>query len=68
MKCFNCGTNIINSSVPCPKCGYKFSADDTRYCPNSTFGLCTISEIPCTYGVGWQTCPVKVKADNESEF
>ena len=68
MRCFDCGEYIYNSSVPCPKCGYMFTADNARYCPNSVFGLCSISEIPCTYGISCQTCPIKAKADQESEF
>lgn len=67
-KCFACGEPIYNNNIPCPKCGYKFSAGDNRYCPNSNFGKCCITESICAYGIGWQTCPTKNKADNESEF
>ena len=67
-KCLACGEPIYNYTRPCPKCGYKFDVADNRYCPNNKFGLCVISEIPCTYGIGWQICPTKTKVDNESEF
>lgn len=65
ITCFACGSPIYNTAVPCPKCGYKFS-DDIRYCPNMRFGLCTITEIPCTEGTFWQTCPIKNNVDKES--
>ena len=67
-KCFACGEPLYNMQMPCPKCGYKFSAGDTRYCPNSNFGLCQITEIPCSKGNKWQTCEIKNKADKESWF
>lgn len=66
MKCFSCGTTIINYNLPCPKCGYKFTADDNRYCPNMRFGLCSISEIPCTEGINYALCALKNKADQET--
>ena len=68
MKCFACGEIIYNLDLPCPKCGYKFTADESKHCPNSKFGLCGITEIPCTYGLNWNTCGIKNKADNESEI
>ena len=67
-KCFACGEPIYNKAAPCPKCGYQFSAADDRYCPNNKFGLCGITEIPCTYGIYWNTCGIKNKVDNESTF
>lgn len=67
-KCFACGEPLYNRQLPCPKCGYKFTVDDNRYCPNNKFGLCSIIEIPCTYGINWQTCPTKNKIDQESRF
>lgn len=67
-KCFACGEPLYNLQMPCPKCGYKFTVDDNRYCPNCHFGLCKIQEIPCRYGNSWQKCPTKNKIDNESEF
>ena len=67
-RCFACNQPIKSAAVPCPHCGYKFTADDDRYCPNMNFGLCRISEIPCTYGISWQTCPTKNKVEEESGF
>ena len=67
-KCFACGEPIYNPELPCMKCGYKFDAGDNTYCPNNNFGLCSITEIPCTYGTKWNTYGIKNKADNESEF
>ena len=67
-KCFACGEPLYNRQLPCPKCGYKFNANDNKDCPNSHFGLCRITEIPCTKGIRWQMCEVKIKADKESWF
>ena len=67
-KCFVCGEPIYNYLRPCPKCGYQFSAGDNKTCPNSRFGLCQITEIPCKEGINWQMCNVKNKADSESWF
>ena len=68
MKCFACGNLIRSAEAACPHCGYKFTADDSRYCPNSKFGLCQITEILCSKGIRWQTCEVKAKADRECDF
>ena len=65
MKCFNCDSIIQSAEIPCPKCGYMYS-ETQRYCPNSNFGLCQITEIPCREGISWQRCSIKNKADNES--
>lgn len=66
LKCFSCGSPIYNSRIPCPKCGYSFTAADNRYCPNMNHGLCMITEIPCTQGISYATCAIKNKADAES--
>lgn len=65
MKCFNCGESIMSGSLPCPKCGYKFSAGEDRVCPYSNFGGCEITGILCTYGIRWGVCPTKNNADKE---
>ena len=65
-KCFACGEPIYNLDLPCPKCGYKFDAGEDKYCPNSNFGLCSVTEIPCTFGLNWNICRIKNKVDNES--
>lgn len=67
-KCFACGEAIYNVNLPCPKCGYKFTAGDNRYCPNMNFGTCGITESMCNKGVNWQTCTIKIKTDSESAF
>ena len=67
-KCFACGEPIYNKALPCPKCGYKFDVDDKRTCPNSKFGLCVLNDTLCPHGIRWQTCSLKNKVDNESEF
>lgn len=66
LKCFSCGSPIYNSRIPCPKCGYSFTAADNRYCPNMNYGICSITEIPCKEGINYATCAVKNKADTES--
>lgn len=67
-KCFACGAPIYNKNFACPNCGYKFTAGDNRYCPNMNFGLCSITEIPCTLGVDWHKCSIKEKAEKDSRF
>lgn len=66
LTCFSCGAVIQNSLVPCPKCGYKYTADDNRYCPNMHYGLCKITEMPCREGINYATCAIKNKVDRES--
>ena len=66
--CLACGEEIYNYQMPCPKCGYKFSAGDNRYCPNNKYGICQVTEIPCREGIRWATCGIKNKADSESRI
>lgn len=65
MKCFVCKAILTNINLPCPKCGYKFSADTNEYCPNNKFGKCELSGEMCTQGINYSLCPVKAKADSE---
>lgn len=65
-KCFACGAPTYNPQRPCPKCGYSFTAADTRYCPNMNYGICQITENPCKEGINYALCAIKNKADEES--
>ncbi len=68
MNCFVCGKPITNSEVNCPHCGYRFTVDDNRYCPNSRFGVCSVTENMCTKGINFQECPIKIELDRTLLF
>lgn len=66
MNCFACGKPIINTAVACPHCGYRFSVDDDRTCPNSYFNKCNITGKLCHEGINYNMCEIKSKVDKES--
>ena len=68
MKCISCGHEIINPRMNCPNCGYRFTADEDYYCPNSHFGKCTFTDTLCNRGIDFITCYIKTKADSEAPF
>ena len=68
MFCFACKKPIRTQSVNCPHCGYRFTVDENNYCPNSNYGVCSITENMCTRGTQFQLCPTKLEADKNSPF
>ena len=65
-KCFACNNPLYNMDLPCPHCGYKFTAGENQHCPNLKFGVCAITEHLCNMGNNYSRCNVKNKADSES--
>ena len=68
MNCFACGKPILDPNKNCPHCGYRFTVDDNRICPNSKYGVCQITENMCTRGISYQNCPTKIELDRELLF
>ena len=68
-SCFACGSRILNVNLPCPKCGYKFDADDNLICPNRNVAVCELTGETCTVtGLDYSKCPVKNEADKEADY
>ena len=68
ITCFACGKPIKNAHIPCPHCGYKFTAGDDLDCPNKQFGTCTLTGNLCTYVGNYGKCPVKNEVEREQDY
>ena len=68
MYCFACGKPINNPNINCPHCGYRFTVDSSKYCPNSKYGVCQITENMCNRGINFQECPIKIELDRKLLF
>ena len=64
-RCFACGTILRNINKPCEKCGYSFTADTYKECPNKKSSQCRVIRKLCNYVGPYNKCPIKAEADRE---
>ena len=65
--CFNCGKILRNINVPCPNCGYFYSADTNKECPNIRMGTCLVTKALCRNMGNYGKCPVKNELEREED-
>ena len=68
MKCFACGNPIKFPQLPCPHCGYQFTADNNKSCPNISFANCTLTGNLCQHAGHYGKCPIKNEVERESGY